>query len=153
MREKDKVDSVIARGKQNFDENFEALNATDIRLENNKFLNHFQIYERGTYRFLTIYFLFTSGVKNYTDQILVIYNRHWNAGGSLINRISFKILCVTNLDGMYDWKKIKGISNWINITFEHFVWKFTWDFNSIFLTLTWAKLNLRTSKKIFHFKF
>ena len=44
MREKDKVDSVIVRGKQNFDENFEALNATDIRLENNKFLNHFQIY-------------------------------------------------------------------------------------------------------------
>lgn len=76
MREKDKVDSVIVRGKQNFDENFEVLNATDIRLENNKFLNHFQICERGTYRFLTIYFLFTSGVKSYTDQILVIYNRH-----------------------------------------------------------------------------
>ena len=45
MREKDIVDSVIVRGQQNFDENFETLNATDIRLEDNQFLYHFQIYK------------------------------------------------------------------------------------------------------------
>ena len=45
MREKDIVDSVIVRGQQNFDENFETLSATDIRLEDNQFLNHFQIYK------------------------------------------------------------------------------------------------------------
>ena len=45
MREKDRVDSVIVRGQQNFDENFETLNATDIKLEDNRFLYHFQIYK------------------------------------------------------------------------------------------------------------
>ena len=45
MKEKDIVDSVIVRGQQNFDENFETLKANGIRLEDNQFLNHFQIYK------------------------------------------------------------------------------------------------------------
>ena len=63
--------------------------------------------------------LFSSRIKNKKNQIFIVSNELANGHDSLINGKPYKILCVINLSEIHHWEKIKGVSNWINITFEH----------------------------------
>ena len=62
--------------------------------------------------------LFRSGMKNKVNQVFIVSTGLANARDSLINGKSYKILYLINLRKIHNWEKIKGIFNWINLTFE-----------------------------------
>ena len=99
--QKEILDNVIIRGQKNF-ENFENLNPTDARIEDNHILNVLQKHANGTCRFLPIGLLFFSRIKNNTNQIFIVCNGLSNPRDSLINGKPYKILGVINLNNVYN---------------------------------------------------
>lgn len=104
--------------------------------------------------------LFSSSIKNKINHIFIVWNRLRNACDSLINRRPYKILGIINRHSIYKWEQIKGVSNWVNVTFEGsdipcraehsyfgFNYRTFWAFNLPFQTK--IKMNyLLTTKKL-----
>ena len=73
-------------------------------------------HNKSAFHFVPLGLLFSSCIKNEANQIFIVNNGLTNARDSLMNGKPYKILCVVNLNKTHNWKK--GVSNWINVTFE-----------------------------------
>ena len=114
----EKVESTMTKGYQDF-ERYQVLNLIEINIEDDGIINLLKKHKNSILCFVLVGLLFSSRIKNKKNQIFIVSNELANGHDSLINGKPHKILCVINLSEIHPWEKIKGVSNWINITFEH----------------------------------
>lgn len=101
-------------------ERHQVLNLIEINIEDVHIINLFNKHKNSIFFFFVLVgLLFSSRIKNKTNQIFIVSNELANGHDLLINGKPYKILCVINLSEIHNWEKIKGVSNWISVTFEH----------------------------------
>ena len=106
------LNSIMIRGQKSF-ETYDQLNPVEIKIEDDCIINILKSKKNETYRFVPISLLFSSGIKNDTEQIFIVTNGLNKAKDSLINGKIYKILAVINLAQTNNWENTKGVSNWI----------------------------------------
>ena len=101
-------------------------------------MNKLQKYQREncTYRFIFQGMLISSGIKNKTNVIFITCNSLSDASEAISNRKLHKALGVRNLDQIEDWDKIKGVSNWLNVSMTDFDQPLNTDY---FFVLRWGR--------------
>lgn len=117
MRKNNVIDTILTKSQQNL-VNFNVFHPLEIKIEDNQILNILKKHKQVFYRFISVGLLFSSGIKNKTNQIFIVSNGLGNTRDSLINGKPFKILGVVNVDSIYNWEKTKWVLNWINVTTE-----------------------------------
>ena len=115
MRSKEIIDKIFIRGLQNFAK-YDSLNPIEIKIEWNKILANLHKYEKGNYKYRSLVsgVLFSSRTKNYANTLFITCNGLKNTHDSIINRKVYKLLGVMSLEQIKNWKKLKGVSNWVN---------------------------------------
>ena len=102
------------------------------------------------YHFLDNDFLFSSGIKNDANILLVNCNSLNDAHDSIINRKVYKSLGVIQLDQIKNWGKLKGVSNWVNailtdsdepLNSDHFALGFETEYSNGLLNFVFSLLN------------
>ena len=81
-------------------------------------LNTLNKYKSAIFQFVPVGLLFSSGIKNTTNQIFIIVNGLNNPKISLINEKILNILTVIYLQQMKKWDSFNGSPYWVNVVFE-----------------------------------
>ena len=111
------LDFVIIRGQQEFEEEKE-INPIDIKVENNKIQNIFDIYRKNKARFSLEEVLFSSLIKNKTEKIFLQTTGLSDAKYGLLNDKHKQIIGVLNLNQIENWIEIEKSSRRVNVNFQ-----------------------------------
>ena len=74
----------MIRGQQSF-EKYNQLNPIEIKIEDDRVINILKSKKNATYHFVAVGLVFSSGIKNNTEQIFIITNGLSNVKHSLID--------------------------------------------------------------------
>ena len=87
------------------------LNPVKIELEDNRIINTLNKHKNARYRLMPLVFLFPASVKNDTEQIFITWRELNDAKNFLINRKTYGLLGIIDLNKINNWKEgVKGQS-------------------------------------------
>ena len=137
----DIVETLLIKALQSYDK-YTILNSLEVNLRSNYLNQKINDYKSFVYEVMLKNILFSSSIKNETQNIFITCQNLNSAKKALINGKIYSLLGIVNLQEIKNWKSIKGNSVYVNAKFDdthymenatHFGFKFKTSFPAEFL--------------------